>query len=354
MSKINYTTDTRKGKYINLIERQEIEYWRNRDKKTIKEIATLLGRSERTIYREIKRGEVSKWSPRKLDFVMVYSANEAQKKYDYRKQAKGPNMKINVNVKLADHIERELVKNKKSPEVIAFELTKKGFSDCLVCARTIRNAIKDGNIFLNVKQGKIIYNKRSNNKKKRIRKAKKTPPEMSIDKRDPSIETREEFGHWEGDLVIGKVTKSAVLLTLTERKTRKLFVRKLPNKTSKSVVKALDALEKEIGIKRFKKMFKTITFDNGSEFADYKGITTSINKSKRCDVYYAHPYCSSERGSNENNNRMIRRHIPKGENINNILKKELKQIELWVNKYPRKIFNYESAEDQFKKELLHC
>ena len=351
MSDINYTIDTRKGKYITFIERQEIEYWRNRDEKSIKEIAYLLGRSERTIYREIKRGAFKKWNNKKFQYSTYYSADIAQNKYEYNKQAKGPDMKINRNIELADHIERELVVKKKSPEVIAFELKKNGFEDSLVCARTIRNAIKDGNIFLKVEQGKIIYNKKSNNKKKRKRKAKKTPPNMSIEKRGDNVESREEFGHWEGDLVVGKRKKSAVLLTLTERKTRKLIIKKLPNKKANSVVEALDAIEREFGVKRFRKIFKSITFDNGSEFADYKGMETSINKSKRVDIYYAHPYCSFERGSNENNNRMIRRHIPKGENIDKILKKELKAIEKWINNYPRKIFNYESAEERYRLEI---
>lgn len=106
LTDFSYTTDNRKGKYITFIERQEIEYWRNRDEKSIKEIAYLLGRSERTIYRKIKRGAFKKWNTKKFQFSTYYSADIAQNKYEYNKQAKGPDMKINRNIELADHIER--------------------------------------------------------------------------------------------------------------------------------------------------------------------------------------------------------------------------------------------------------
>lgn len=77
---------------------------------------------------------------------------------------------------------------------------------------------------------------------------------------------------------------------------------------------------------------------------NYKGIEQScLKKGKRTEVYYAHPYCSGERGSNENNNRMIRRWIPKGTIIDNITTKHIKEIENWLNNYPRAMFDYKST-----------
>ena len=154
---------------------------------------------------------------------------------------------------------------------------------------------------------------------------------------------RSEYGHWEGDLIIGKRKRGSVLLTFTERMTREEIIIKIKEKNNEYVVKAINGLERKYG-KSFYSKFKTITFDNGVEFMDYKGIEQScLKKGKRTEVYYAHPYCSGEKGSNENNNRMIRRWIPKGTIIDNITTKHIKEIENWLNNYPRVMFDYKSS-----------
>ena len=98
----------------------------------------------------------------------------------------------------------------------------------------------------------------------------------------------------------------------------------------------------------FKDKFKTITFDNGGEFRDYKALEKSYDKRKkepRVQVYYAHPYRSGERGSNENANRLIRRFIPKGIDITPISEEYVQYIEDWINNYPRAMFNYKSTNE---------
>ena len=105
----------------------------------------------------------------------------------------------------------------------------------------------------------------------------------------------------------------------------------------------MNGLERKYG-KRFYSKFKTITFDNGVEFMDYCGMEKScLRKKKRTNIYYAHPYSSGERGTNENNNRMIRRWIPKGVSMENISPSYIKQIENWLNNYPRNMFGYKSS-----------
>ncbi len=133
---------------------------------------------------------------------------------------------------------------------------------------------------------------------------------------------------------------------LSERSIREEIIIKMPSKTQESVVAALDCLEKKYG-KSFKDKFKTITVDNGSEFLDYEGIERSVRagKDKRVKLYYAHPYSSWERGTNENTNKLIRRFIPKGTDIGRISKKTIKWIETWINNYPRRILAYKSAID---------
>lgn len=136
-------------------------------------------------------------------------------------------------------------------------------------------------------------------------------------------------------MIVGKQGTKAVLFTLTERKTRQEIIIKLDNKKTETIARALDVIEKRYKNK-FYKTFKTITFDNGVEFMGYEGIEKSVlNKEKRTSIYYAHPYCSGERGTNENNNRMIRRWIPKGTDMTKISNKFIKDIEKWLNNYPR-------------------
>ena len=169
------------------------------------------------------------------------------------------------------------------------------------------------------------------------------PAEKSIENRPEAANKRSEYGHWEGDLVIGKRKKGSVLLTFTERMTREEIIIKIKGKNNEYVVKAVNALERKYG-KRFYDKFKTITFDNGVEFMNYKGMEKScLRKGKRTQIYYAHPYCSGERGSNENNNRLIRRWIPKGISIDDISKEFIKKIENWINNYPRAMFDYKSS-----------
>ena len=151
------------------------------------------------------------------------------------------------------------------------------------------------------------------------------------------------------DCVCGKT--KPVLLVLSERLTRKEIIFKMENQKAISVVKCLNILERRFG-KTFKKIFKSITVDNGSEFADFYGIEkSSYGHGKRTTVFYCHPYCSSERGTNERLNREIRRLIPKGSDIGKYTIQDIQRVEDWVNNYPREIFNYATSSELFEKHL---
>ena len=128
-----------------------------------------------------------------------------------------------------------------------------------------------------------------------------------------------------------------------------LPMRLIPDKTAGSVVRALNTIERKYG-KLFPAVFKSITVDNGSEFADCAGLEQSVLKkrAKRTKMYYCHPYCSSERGSNEKQNQMIRRKFPKGTNFDKVSPKEVKMVEDWLNRYPRKILGWYSSADMFR------
>lgn len=341
MCLLNYSKEKKEYKHLTYSERTMIETWYNKDKKSKKEIAALLHKSERTIRREINRGLVEirgyNWEE-----LTEYSALVAQEKYEYNKTSKGPGLKLDSDYELVKHIEREITINKKSPEVVSRQLKDYGF-ETEVSGRTIRNAIYSGLIFEDIKQGEIIYKKEYNNKNKEKRVSKMIPAEKSIEYRPKEANDRKVYGHWEGDLVVGKQGTKTVLFTLTERMTRQEIIMKLPNKETKTIAKAMDKIERKYGSK-FYKCFKSITFDNGVEFMGYKGLEKScLRKKERTTIYYAHPYCSGERGTNENNNRLIRRFIPKGIDMTKIKVSKIKEIEDWINNYPRAMFGYKSS-----------
>ena len=344
MCQQNNNTKSRKGKHLDYSERQSIERWYNRDHRTKVEIAKLLDRNEKTIRNEIKKGLVKNLTTELIE-IWVYSADVAQQKYDYYIHAKGPKLKIDNDYELKEYVEKSIKEDKKSPEVIAKEIKEMNFK-AKMCARTIRNNIYAGDIY-DITSKDMIYNKEYKEKNKDKKICEKVPPEKSIDYRPEEANTRKVYGHWEGDLVIGNKKRGAVLFTLTERKTREEIIVKIPGKKAEYVAKALDMIEKKYK-KEFYTKFKTITFDNGGEFRNWKILEKSYDgrrKQKRTQVYYAHPYRSGERGSNENANRLIRRFVPKGVDITPISESFIQKVEDWINNYPRAMFNYKSTNE---------
>lgn len=151
------------------------------------------------------------------------------------------------------------------------------------------------------------------------------------------------------DTVYSKKKGSKALLVLTERLTRKEIIERMPDRTAESTVKALDRIERRYGA-RFRKIFRTITVDNGGEFSDVERLERSaIRKGARTKFYYCHPYSSYERGSNECQNKMIRRKHPKGTDFGKVTVEEVKKTEEWVNNYPREILGWRTAEMLFQE-----
>ena len=143
------------------------------------------------------------------------------------------------------------------------------------------------------------------------------------------------------DTVVGKRGKKSCLLVLTERVSRKEKIIKKKKKKAEYIIKGLEKLKKESG-KEFIKIYKSITSDNGSEFS--RGI--EIEK-MGIEYFYAHSYCAYERGSNENNNRFIRRFIDKGVDIKRYSNRDIKNIEEYMNNYPRKMFGGLSSNEVY-------
>ena len=339
---------TRKDKHLNWEERIQIETLQRVGLSTA-QIGMRLGRPARTIQREIRRGWVLHRTG-KYTVQERYSADRGQTIYERRMSDRVEARP--VDERLAEYLRVRIVKHKESPEAVASRM-RKDLLEYAVCAKTIYNLI-------NRDQVPGVSNESLWEKRKR-RKSRKTlcrrrklaiPLECSIESRPQHIELRQEAGHWEIDLVVGGKGKgSAALLTLIERKTRKLIIRKLKNKTQAAVIRAINGIERQMGSEAFRTVFKSITADNGSEFLDYEALELSAFSGIRTHIYYAHPYSSWERGSNENANRIIRRFIPKGADISKFTRKQIQTIEDWINNYPRKILDFETAEERFIQEL---
>lgn len=219
---------------------------------------------------------------------------------------------------------------------------------------TIYSYIKKG-VFLNLTQKALPRHgvHKGDYKKVKTKGPTRAPAGESIEKRPEEVKTREEFGHWEMDTVYSGKRKSTVaLLVLTERKTRNENIILVPNRRAETTVQAINALERKLGAARFSAIYKSITVDNGTEFALADQLERScITGGKRTKVYYCHPYSSWERGSNENVNGMIRRRHPKGTDFSKVTAAEIAATENWINSYPRKILGYKSAGTVFRECL---
>jgi IS30 family transposase len=346
MSLPNINTKKRGFKHLTERERYQLEIL-VKEKKSPKEIAAALGRHRRTIEREIARGTVRMLNS-DLTYKDSYCADAGQRKYEQAASNKGAGLKIGHDHKLAAHIEKRIIKDKYSPDAVIGEIRAKGLKfETEICTKTLYNYIDKG-IFANITNKDLpVKRHKKKGSYKRVRVAQKNLRGTSIEERPAHIEKREEYGHWEMDCVVGKRGGSgAALLVLTERVTRQEIIRKMPDKTQESVKQVLDQLERRYG-ERFPGSFKTITVDNGTEFLDSKGLETSVidPEKQRFKLYYAHPYSSWERGTNENANKLIRRFIPKGTDIGKLNHKDIQRIEDWMNNYPRRIHGYRTPKE---------
>ena len=339
------------GKYLTERQRYEIEIYYKLGMKP-KEIAQKVGKCERTIYYELKRGKCKQLTSN-LEEKEVYLADVSQRKYNENKLNKGASLKIGNDIKLCQFIEHKIKDEKYSPYA-TLQFIKNNHLNFKtdICTQTLYNYIDKG-IILN------LHNKDLPVKSKRKEKNETSTVSLnnlkgtSIEQRAKEIDLRQEYGNWEMDTVVGGYKRHGkeCLLVLSERMTREELIFKIPNKKSESVIKALNSLERKLGSRQFRQTFKTITCDNGVEFLDHQGIEKSIHtKTSRTKVYYCHPYSSWERGTNENINKMIRRFIPKGAIMEDYSKNDILKIQQWINNYPRKILAGLST-NQYKKEL---
>jgi IS30 family transposase len=167
------------------------------------------------------------------------------------------------------------------------------------------------------------------------------PHQVSIELRPAIVDQRKRYGDWEGDLVIGAGQQQA-LVTLNERKSRYTLIGKVERKTAQAVSDTMISL-----LTPFADCVHTLTTDNGKEFAQHERIAHSVN----AQFFFAHPYCSWERGANENMNGLIRQFFPKKMAFDNITARDVAFAMNSLNHRPRKCLNFKTPHEVFMKQL---
>lgn len=359
MSKANNTPKKKENQYRHLTKEDRIVIESLINQKDINgkrifnntDIANYLGVHKSTISRELKQRRKEKMYIRTgKTKTMPYTAEYAQDDANFKRGLSKGEYKLRKYKKMAKFIEDKIKIDQWSPDVIVGYMKTHNMFNYLeytsITTPTIYNAIR-----YHIIDVKLENTRRMKYKPEYEYHGKfdllASKAEYSINNRPDEINKRLYFGHFELDTVIGtKKGKHECLMTLTERKTRFEIIFKLKCKTAEEVVNKFNQL-KDFLKTNYNKIFKSITTDNGTEFSDF----LSIIKDTKTEIYFCHPYCSGEKGTNEKHNSMIRYFIPKKTLIENYSTDDINKIANWMNNYPRKILNYKTPLEALQEEF---
>jgi len=291
-------------------------------------IAKALGRHKSTISRELHRTGPD---------IRKYTHRKAQKNADFCKVRNRKQAKIQGALQAA--VFYYLVDLHCSPQQISGRLRKKypKFDELQVSHETIYKYVYSTESQLQLSSCLRKKHKKRRRKKKARRGGIRN--KTSIHRR-ADLQDREEFGHWEGDLIIGKERKSA-MGTLIERSSRYTIIVPLNGQDSKTVV---DAFIEELQ-KVPKHLRKSLTYDQGSEMAEHERITQKLHM----DVFFADPGKPYQRGTNENNNGLIREYFPKKTDLREYSNERIAEVQMILNSRPRPVLKFSSANEVFAK-----
>lgn len=269
-----------------------------------------LKRSNKTISRELKR----------LTDCEAYDASEADiHAYDQRRAA---NKAERFNARHQEQLKKLLAMGF-SPEQVAGRITLEEPDNAISCSTLYRHIAR------------LQWRQRLPRKGKKRRGSAGSeagvaliPNRIDIDERPSVVDSNTELGHWEGDTVYGQ---DSYLVTLVERVSKLLLTVKVANKTKGVVADAVCGL-----LAPYRQLCKTITFDNGGEFAAHESMAKQLD----CKIYFAKPYHSWERGLNENTNGLLRRYYPKGMALSQVPHDDIERTAFLINARPRKALEY--------------
>ena len=306
---------------------------------SIRGIAEAIRRSPSTVSRELKRNS---YRTGRNHQISRYIPSTAQRSYIQRKTHCGRKRKCESDV--LSYVKRKIEEHW-SPEQI------KGRGNDTMdipSVSTIYRMIHEGRL------GHITMEKlrrKGHFKRPAETRGKFNDGGRTIRKRDKTVYKRRELGHWEGDTVVsGKddhTPKSKVcFVALAERKARFYLAIKVPDRTAASVTPAIINALKEYP----SELVKTITFDRGKEFSGYEEIETALN----CKTYFCDPYCSWQKGTNENTNGLLREFYPKGMDLSEVAEEDLQEKIYLLNNRPRKCLGYQTPSEVFNTTHNEC
>lgn len=308
-------------KHFSIIEREILLILHELGLSTRK-IATCIGKHYSSVARELKRNSKNN---------KKYDPKKAQERYLFLRKVRKSCKCMYNNEKLVALLRKYLVEFFWSPQQISkrLELENNGIK---ISYQTIYRYIYNGKLDIPKWWGQRVVVKSLRRKGKKYKKNNHKIGKIIItnllNQRPKSSELRLELGHWEADTVIGKQGK-ACILTLVDRKSRKVLIKKLPSKDSISVRNALiELLSNET--------CKSITPDRGTEFAKHPEVTMNLN----IPFFFPDPHAPWQRGTNENTNGLIRCFIPKGQDISKISEERIYEIQEALNNRPRKELGY--------------
>jgi len=315
-------------RHLTIDERESILKMRS-EQKNMTQIAESIGRNKGTISRELSRNRCS---------TGQYKPHLAQRYYTKRRDASKQPYRIEQNGRLRQYVRNKL-KLYWSPEQIAARLEidhpdapKMRISPLVIYNWVQRDKIAGGTLYQYLRQG----HRKRRKKRGRLNNQGQIPDRRPISERPKAVDKRTELGHWEGDSVVGK-SHGSFVATHVERKSRYLLVGRMDDKSADSMNATTQQLFRKIP--RSKR--KTATFDNGKEFAGFKALEKSVGF---C-CYFADPYSSYQRGTNENTNGLLRQFFPKGTDFNEISEEEIDRAAALLNNRPRKCLDYRTPHE---------
>lgn len=301
---------------------------------SLREIARSLGRSAGTISRELTRNS---------DWTGQYKPHCAQRSYQDRRKASKEPYRLEKDRSLRDYVQARL-KEYWSPEQIsgrAPRAIRKHVSPVTIYSWIKRDKRRGGGLWTFLRQSHRRRRKRHGS----IDRRGILPGRRMIDERPAVVNRRKRIGDWECDTMEG-AKSSGLIATHVERKSRYTVAVKVKDKSAPTVTAAiLEAMKKLPPDK-----IQTMTFDNGREFAGFKELEQGLGMQS----YFAHPYHSWERGTNENTNGLLRQFFPKGMDFTQITEPELDRMLALLNNRPRKCLNYRTPTEVFWKKPKCC
>ena len=326
-------------RHLTIYEREEIHVLIEQNL-SIRKIAEILKRHPSTISREIKKNQMGH----------SYSPSRAQRNYE-RNQKKSGRKRLLENSKLKALMYNLFLERQWSPEGISARLKHEKYP-IQISFSTIYRAIYRG-VFdpLDIKRGNRGAKRklRHKGKTRRTTNHKETRGKIkishSIHERPLEANRRLEVGHWEADTVVGKIGK-ACLITLTDRKSRFLLMKKIDKKRAASVKMGVLSMLKELPCHKR----KTVTPDRGKEFAHHQEIADSLGS---ITFYFADPNSPWQRGTNENTNGLLREYLPKKIDITPYTETDIAILASKLNHRPKKCLNWKTPYEVFFDEVLH-